>query len=102
MFVHMAKTYAKQNNHMNSGNIVCRNESYQEGIINGAFWYYKNVLSWNPVTFVDTESFYKDLDPLYEHLHSPNHQQLYLGPINNLKIHLNKIVGTQKSPEKNT
>jgi hypothetical protein len=38
MFIHMSKAYSKMNKFMSSGNTVCRNESYQDGITNGAFW----------------------------------------------------------------
>ena len=38
LWILLAKTYAKENKHMSSGKIVCRDESYKNGITNGAEW----------------------------------------------------------------
>ena len=40
-FVHLAKSYAKENKHMNSGGVICKDEKYKDGITNGADWYEK-------------------------------------------------------------
>ena len=40
-FVHLAKTYTKENKHMNSGGVICKEEKYKDGITNGAEWYEK-------------------------------------------------------------
>jgi hypothetical protein len=46
-WLHAAETYSRQNSHMYSGKKVCGEDTYKNGITNGAQWYVQNTTLYN-------------------------------------------------------